>query len=149
MRHNNVIMVLGVGGELFLKSMCILLFLESILSIPLCGRLISSCRDHPQRGNLHGRGHCWPVLRTLQPCWCYVLLQEGMWGSCRRRSHLTVLLWGAGVGILFSRTNANLHHVSRQLSVVCVIEILIRYCLLMPFQWARRNLLGSVFHITF
>lgn len=91
-------------------------------------------RDHPERGNLHGRGHCWPVLRTLQPCWCYVLLQEGMWGSCRRRSHPTVLLWGAGVGILLSRTNANLHHVSWQLSVVWVIEILIWYCLLMPFR---------------
>ncbi|XP_010167549.2 glycerol-3-phosphate acyltransferase 3-like, partial [Antrostomus carolinensis] len=35
---------------------------------------------------------------------------------------------------LLSRTNANLHHVSWQLSVVWVIGILIRYCLLMPFR---------------
>ncbi|XP_068259042.1 glycerol-3-phosphate acyltransferase 3-like isoform X2 [Nyctibius grandis] len=35
---------------------------------------------------------------------------------------------------LLSRTNANLHHVSWQLSVVWVIGILIRYCLLLPFR---------------
>ncbi|KAM9578556.1 glycerol-3-phosphate acyltransferase 3-like isoform 2-T2 [Guaruba guarouba] len=35
---------------------------------------------------------------------------------------------------LLSRTNANLHHVSWQLTVVWVIGILIRYCLLMPFR---------------
>ncbi|KAM6205686.1 glycerol-3-phosphate acyltransferase 3-like isoform 2-T4 [Sarcoramphus papa] len=35
---------------------------------------------------------------------------------------------------LLSRTNANLHHVSWQLSVVWVIGILIRYCLLVPFR---------------
>ncbi|XP_010183496.1 PREDICTED: glycerol-3-phosphate acyltransferase 3-like [Mesitornis unicolor] len=35
---------------------------------------------------------------------------------------------------LLSRTNANLHRVSWQLTVVWVIGILIRYCLLMPFR---------------
>ncbi|KAM6429952.1 glycerol-3-phosphate acyltransferase 3-like [Rhynochetos jubatus] len=35
---------------------------------------------------------------------------------------------------LLSRTNANLHHVSWQLSVVWVMGILIRYCLLVPFR---------------
>ncbi|XP_030902694.2 glycerol-3-phosphate acyltransferase 3 isoform X2 [Melopsittacus undulatus] len=35
---------------------------------------------------------------------------------------------------LLSRTNANLHHVSWQLTAVWVIGILIRYCLLMPFR---------------
>ncbi|XP_010292311.1 PREDICTED: glycerol-3-phosphate acyltransferase 3-like [Phaethon lepturus] len=35
---------------------------------------------------------------------------------------------------LLSRTNANLHHVSWQLSVVWVIGIVIRYCLLVPFR---------------
>uniref|UniRef100_A0A672UG06 Phospholipid/glycerol acyltransferase domain-containing protein n=1 Tax=Strigops habroptila TaxID=2489341 RepID=A0A672UG06_STRHB len=35
---------------------------------------------------------------------------------------------------LLSRTNANLHHVSWQLTVVWVFGILIRYCLLMPFR---------------
>ncbi|KAM6205687.1 glycerol-3-phosphate acyltransferase 3-like isoform 3-T5 [Sarcoramphus papa] len=38
---------------------------------------------------------------------------------------------------LLSRTNANLHHVSWQLSVVWVIGILIRYCLLVPFRENR------------
>ncbi|XP_009486256.1 glycerol-3-phosphate acyltransferase 3 isoform X2 [Pelecanus crispus] len=35
---------------------------------------------------------------------------------------------------LLSRTDANLHHVSWQLTVVWVIGILIRYCLLLPFR---------------
>ncbi|GAB0189247.1 glycerol-3-phosphate acyltransferase 3 [Grus japonensis] len=38
---------------------------------------------------------------------------------------------------LLSRTNASLHHVSWQLSVVWVMGILIRYCLLMPFRENR------------
>ncbi|XP_071609753.1 glycerol-3-phosphate acyltransferase 3-like [Heliangelus exortis] len=35
---------------------------------------------------------------------------------------------------LLSRTNANFHHVSWQLSAVWVVGILFRYCLLMPFR---------------
>ncbi|XP_010116174.1 PREDICTED: glycerol-3-phosphate acyltransferase 3-like [Chlamydotis macqueenii] len=45
---------------------------------------------------------------------------------------------------LLSRTNANLHHVSWQLTVVWIIGILIRYCLLMPFRVCL-----SVFSIVF
>ena len=47
----------------------------------------------------------------------------------RRFSSEELVSWN-----LLSRTNANLHHVSWQLSVVWVIEILIRYCLLVPFR---------------
>uniref|UniRef100_A0A8C4U7Y0 Phospholipid/glycerol acyltransferase domain-containing protein n=1 Tax=Falco tinnunculus TaxID=100819 RepID=A0A8C4U7Y0_FALTI len=35
---------------------------------------------------------------------------------------------------LLSRTNADLHHVSWQLTIVWVVGILIRYCLLVPFR---------------
>lgn len=59
--------------------------------------LISSCRDHPERWDPHGRAGCWPMPRMFQPCWCHVLLQEGLWGSCRRWSHSAVLLRGAAV----------------------------------------------------
>ncbi|XP_075006081.1 glycerol-3-phosphate acyltransferase 3-like isoform X1 [Calonectris borealis] len=47
----------------------------------------------------------------------------------RRFSSEELVSWN-----LLSRTNANLHHVSWQLTVVWVIGILIRYCLLMPFR---------------
>ncbi|KAM6301296.1 glycerol-3-phosphate acyltransferase 3-like [Aegotheles albertisi] len=47
----------------------------------------------------------------------------------RRFSSEELVSWN-----LLSRTNANLHHVSWQLSIVWVIGILIRYCLLMPFR---------------
>uniref|UniRef100_A0A8D0F7Q5 Phospholipid/glycerol acyltransferase domain-containing protein n=1 Tax=Strix occidentalis caurina TaxID=311401 RepID=A0A8D0F7Q5_STROC len=47
----------------------------------------------------------------------------------RRFSSEELVSWN-----LLSRTNANLHHVSWQLSVVWVTGILIRYCLLMPFR---------------
>ncbi|XP_074679902.1 glycerol-3-phosphate acyltransferase 3-like isoform X5 [Strix aluco] len=47
----------------------------------------------------------------------------------RRFSSEELVSWN-----LLSRTNANLHHVSWQLSVVWVAGILIRYCLLMPFR---------------
>uniref|UniRef100_A0A8C8AS64 Phospholipid/glycerol acyltransferase domain-containing protein n=1 Tax=Otus sunia TaxID=257818 RepID=A0A8C8AS64_9STRI len=47
----------------------------------------------------------------------------------RRFSSEELVSWN-----LLSRTNANLHHVSWQLSVVWVVGILIRYCLLMPFR---------------
>lgn len=91
--------VAWVGGELFLKSTCILLLLKSLLFISPCGRkeLISSCRDHPERWDPHGRRGCWPAPRMFQPCWCHVLLQEGLRGSGGRWSHSTVLLWGAAV----------------------------------------------------
>ncbi|XP_074723559.1 glycerol-3-phosphate acyltransferase 3-like isoform X5 [Strix uralensis] len=47
----------------------------------------------------------------------------------RRFSSEELVSWN-----LLSRTNANLHHVSWQLSLVWVAGILIRYCLLMPFR---------------
>ncbi|CAN0079465.1 unnamed protein product [Bubo scandiacus] len=47
----------------------------------------------------------------------------------RRFSSEELVSWN-----LLSRTNANLHHVSWQLSVVWVAGILIRYCLLVPFR---------------
>lgn len=47
----------------------------------------------------------------------------------RRFSSEELVSWN-----LLSRTNANLHHVSWQLSAVWLIGILIRYCLLMPFR---------------
>lgn len=48
---------------------------------------------------------------------------------------------------LLSRTNANFHRVSWQLTTVWIIGILIRYCLLVPFRWAKGNLLGLCFWI--
>lgn len=87
-------------GELFLESICISWY---SLWNPCCsfhlveGRLISSCRDHPERWDSHGKGGCWPMPRMFQPCWCHVLLQEGLRGSCGGWSHSTVLLWGAAV----------------------------------------------------
>ncbi|XP_009638292.1 glycerol-3-phosphate acyltransferase 3 isoform X1 [Egretta garzetta] len=47
----------------------------------------------------------------------------------RRFSSEELVSWN-----LLSRTNANLHHVNWQLTVVWVIGILVRYCLLMPFR---------------
>ncbi|KAM6136373.1 glycerol-3-phosphate acyltransferase 3-like [Phoenicopterus ruber ruber] len=47
----------------------------------------------------------------------------------RRFSSEELVSWN-----LLSRSNANLHNVSWQLTVVWVIGILIRYCLLMPFR---------------
>lgn len=47
----------------------------------------------------------------------------------RRFSSEELLSWN-----LLSRTNANFHCVSWQLTVVWIIGILIRYCLLMPFR---------------
>ncbi|KAJ7411377.1 Glycerol-3-phosphate acyltransferase 3 [Willisornis vidua] len=47
----------------------------------------------------------------------------------RRFSSEELVSWN-----LLSRTNANLHRVSWQLTVVWVIGILIRYCLLLPFR---------------
>ncbi|XP_074762033.1 glycerol-3-phosphate acyltransferase 3-like [Athene noctua] len=47
----------------------------------------------------------------------------------RRFSSEELVSWN-----LLSRTNASLHHVSWQLSLVWVAGILIRYCLLMPFR---------------
>uniref|UniRef100_A0A663LZF5 Phospholipid/glycerol acyltransferase domain-containing protein n=1 Tax=Athene cunicularia TaxID=194338 RepID=A0A663LZF5_ATHCN len=47
----------------------------------------------------------------------------------RRFSSEELVSWN-----LLSRTNASLHHVSWQMSLVWVTGILIRYCLLMPFR---------------
>ncbi|XP_009868283.1 PREDICTED: glycerol-3-phosphate acyltransferase 3-like [Apaloderma vittatum] len=47
----------------------------------------------------------------------------------RRFSSEELVSWN-----LLSRTNANLHHVSWQLSIMWVVGILIRYCLLLPFR---------------
>lgn len=80
-KHTNAIMVLRIEGKLFLKSIVILLFLDSTLSNLLSGKegsfphdvglffffchYFSICplkqRDHPERGNLHGKGDCWPA----------------------------------------------------------------------------------------
>ncbi|XP_075277259.1 glycerol-3-phosphate acyltransferase 3 isoform X1 [Opisthocomus hoazin] len=63
----------------------------------------------------------------------------------RRFSSEELVSWN-----LLSRTNANLHHVSWQLTVVWVTGILIRYCLLMPFRvcLAVFNILLLVFTTT-
>lgn len=54
-------------------------------------------RDHPERGNIHGKGDGWPPQGILPPWGRYVLCQEGMWGSGRRWSHTALLLRGAAV----------------------------------------------------
>lgn len=131
--------------------MCTFLFLEFVLSVPLCGR-----KTHFLRAGIiqkeetsmekeiagHRRGHfnlADAMYFSKKGCEA-VSEDEVTW----RFYSEELVSWN-----LLSRTNANLHNVSWQLTIVWVFGILIRYCLLLPFRWARCNLLGSVFHVTF
>ncbi|KAM6072288.1 glycerol-3-phosphate acyltransferase 3-like isoform 3-T13 [Theristicus caerulescens] len=76
-------------------------------------------------GQCQGRFHLADVLYFSKKG-CEAVAEDEV---TRRFSSEELVSWN-----LLSRTNANLHHASWQLTVVWLIGILIRYCLLMPFR---------------
>lgn len=140
-----------LGGELFLKSMCTLLFLESVLSVPLCGR-----NTHCLHAGIIQREETSMEKEVVGHRRGYFNLADVMYFSkkgCEAVAEVEVTQWFYSEELvswnLLSRTNNKLHNVSWQLTIVWVFGILIWYCLLLPFWWARYNLLASVFHVTF
>lgn len=136
MRHNDEIIVLGVGGELFLKSTCILVSLESTLSMPLVWKEDSfphagiirrekTSMEEELAGQHGGRFNLADVMYFFKKG-CEAVAEDEV---TQRFSSEELVSWN-----LLSRTNANLQYVSWQLTVVWVIGILIRYCLLIPFR---------------
>ncbi|KAM6401466.1 glycerol-3-phosphate acyltransferase 3-like isoform 2-T2 [Pluvialis apricaria] len=134
MRCNNAIMVLGVGGELFLKSTLTLFGIHVVHStvwkkdsFPHAG--IIQREETPMEEEIadqhQGRFNLADVMYFSKKG-CEAVAEDEV---TRRFSSEELVSWN-----LLSRTNANLHHISWKLTFLWVIGILIRYCVLMPFR---------------
>ncbi|XP_009465842.1 PREDICTED: glycerol-3-phosphate acyltransferase 3-like [Nipponia nippon] len=101
-----------------------LLALENLISTGIIQREETSM-EQEIAGQCQGRFHLADVMYFSKKG-CEVVAEDEV---TRRFSSEELVSWN-----LLSRTNANLHHASWQLTAVWVIGILFRYCLLMPFR---------------
>lgn len=149
--------MLRVVGESGLKIMIISVFLlrgkntHFLMWLPCCFSFFVSCykgiiqreetsMEKEMAGHHREYFHLGDVMYFAKKA-CEAVAEDEV---TRRFSSEELLSWN-----LLSRTNANFHCVSWQLTVVWIIGILIRYCLLMPFRWARCNFLGFFFKCHF
>lgn len=127
-------MVLGVGGELFLKSTL------TVFGIHVVHSTVQKKDSFPHAGIIQREEASMEEEIAGQHQGCFNLADVMYFSKkgceavaedevTRRFSSEELVSWN-----LLSRTNANLHHVSWQLTFVWVIGILIRYCVLMPFR---------------